>query len=83
MKFLKEKKGIIISFIIGVIIASSITVYAYSYFASDIGYAREGTNIKNVAEALNDLYGKNTSNIFVATLGGNTDKRIKLYIYNI
>jgi len=52
MKVLKEKKGIIISFIIGVIIASSITVYATSYFAKDITY-KEG---KSVEDALNDLY---------------------------
>lgn len=54
MKFLNENKGIIISFIIGVIIASSITVYAYSYIASDIKY----TDDKSVADALNDLYNR-------------------------
>lgn len=52
MKFLKEKKCIIISFIIGVIIASSITVYATSYFAKDVTY-KDG---KSVEYALNDLY---------------------------
>ena len=52
MRFLREKKGIIISFIIGVILASSITVYATSYFAKDIKY----TDNKSVADALNDLY---------------------------
>ena len=55
MKFLKEKRGIIISFIIGVIIASSITVYAYSYFASDITYTKGSKNIK-VSDALDELY---------------------------
>lgn len=54
MRFLKDKKGIIISFIIGVIIASSITVYATSYFAKDITY-KDG---KSVEYALNDLYSK-------------------------
>ena len=54
MEFLKEKKGIIISFIIGVILASSITVYATSYFAKDITY-KDG---KTVEYALNDLYTK-------------------------
>ena len=54
MRFLKEKKGIIISFIIGVIIASSITVYATSYFAKDITY-KDG---KNVEQALNELYNR-------------------------
>lgn len=60
MGFLKEKKGIIISFIIGVIVASSITVYATSYFAKDVTY-KDG---KNVEEALNELYSKiNASNV--------------------
>lgn len=57
MKFLKEKKGIIISFIIGVILASGMTVYAYSYFAKDIGYTKAGTNTEiSVEAALNELY---------------------------
>ena len=60
MKFLKEKKGIIISFLIGVILASSITVYATSYFANDIKYIKKeengtGTEI-SVEQALNELY---------------------------
>ena len=54
MKFLKEKKGIIISFIIGVILASSITVYATGYLASQVTY-KDG---KTVEQALNDLYSK-------------------------
>lgn len=59
MRFLKEKKGIIISFIIGVILASSITVYAYSYYAKDIGYTKPGTTTEiSVETALNELYGK-------------------------
>ena len=52
MKFLKEKKGIIISFIIGVILASSIAVYATGYLASQVTY-KDG---KTVEYALNDLY---------------------------
>ena len=70
MKFLKEKKGIIISFIIGVIIASSITVYAYSYFASDISYKKPGTDTTiSVETALNELYNKsNKTPQQVATL---------------
>lgn len=47
---------IIIAFIIGVILASGITVYATSYFAKDISYTRQGTEVSNVQEALNDLY---------------------------
>ena len=56
MKFIKNNLKVIIGFIIGVILASSITVYAYSYLASDISYTRDGTNIKSVEEALNELY---------------------------
>lgn len=53
MKFLKEKKGIIISFIIGVILASGISVYAaYKYSAIDVKYTDE----KSVSGALDDLY---------------------------
>ena len=57
MKKLKQTKGIIISFIIGVILASSIAVYAYSYYAKDIGYTKPGTNTEiSVEAALNELY---------------------------
>ena len=52
MKKLKQKKGIIISFIVGVILASCITVYATSYFAKDVMY-KDG---KSVEQALNELY---------------------------
>ena len=52
MEFLKKNIRTIIGFIISVILASSITVYAYSYLASDIKY----TNDKSVSDALNDLY---------------------------
>ena len=53
------KKEVIIAFIIGIILASSIAVYAYSYFASDISYTRPGTETAiNVEQALNDLYSK-------------------------
>lgn len=55
------KKEVIISFIIGVILASSIAVYA-AINASDINYTRAGTNITSVEGALNDLYSK-TNNI--------------------
>ena len=59
------KKEIIIAFIIGVIIASGITVYATSYLASQVTY-KEG---KKVEQALNELYSKkNKSAQQVATL---------------
>ena len=56
MKFIKNNFKVIISFIVGVILASSITVYATSYFAKDISYSKDGTEINNVQDALNDLY---------------------------
>ena len=52
MRFLKEKKEIIISFIIGVIIASGVTVYATGYLASQVTYK----DAKTVEQALNELY---------------------------
>ena len=52
MKFLKNNFKVIVGFIIGVILASSIAVYAYSYFASDVKY----TDTKTVEQALDELY---------------------------
>jgi len=59
MNFLRNNLKVIIGFLIGVILASGITVYATSYLAKDISYTKEGTNIKSVEDALNDLYKKN------------------------
>ena len=68
MRFLKEKKGIMISFIIGVIIASSITVYATNYFAKDISYTKPGTQTAiSVETALNELFSKNNSNTTITS----------------
>ena len=53
------KKEVIIAFIIGVLIASGITVYATSYFAQDISY----TDKKSVASALDELYSLKTSSV--------------------
>ena len=56
---LKNNLKVIIAFIIGIIIASSITIYAYSNYASQVGYTTDkNTNIQNVDQALNDLYNK-------------------------
>ena len=56
----RNKKGIIISFILGVILASSITIYATNYFANQVTY-KDG---KTVEYALNDLYNRlNNSSI--------------------
>ena len=54
MKIFKNNFKLIIGFFIGVILASSIAVYATSYFAKDITY-KDG---KNVEQALNELYNK-------------------------
>ena len=53
------KKEVIIVFIVGVIIASGITVYATSYFAQDISY----TDKKSVASALDELYSLKTQSV--------------------
>ena len=53
------KKEVIIAFIIGIILASSIAVYAYSYAAKDVSYTKPGTTTSiNVETALNELYSK-------------------------
>ena len=53
------KKEVIIAFIIGIILASSIAVYAYSYAAKDVSYTKPGTTTAiNVETALNELYNK-------------------------
>lgn len=61
LKIMKKilKKEVIIAFIIGIILASSIAVYAYSYAAKDVGYTKPGENTPiDVETALNDLYSK-------------------------
>ena len=71
MKFLRNNLKVIIAFIIGVLIASGITVYATSYFASNVTY-KEG---KSVEFALNDLYEKTNSAVVT---NGTNDKKYKL-----
>jgi hypothetical protein len=57
------KKEVIIAFIIGIILASSIAVYAYSYAAKDVSYTKPGTDTTiDVETALNDLYSKFNTN---------------------
>ena len=61
LKIMKKifKKEVIIAFIIGIILASSIAVYAYSYAARDVSYTKLGENTPiSVEAALNDLYNK-------------------------
>lgn len=43
MKLLRNKKSVIISFVLGIVIASSITVYATSFLAKDITYKENQT----------------------------------------
>lgn len=61
MKFIKGNLKLIIGFLIGVILASGVTVYAYGFLASDVKYTKEnGTDI-SVEDALNELYNKNSN----------------------
>lgn len=66
MKFINKNLKVIIGFIVGVILASGITVYAYSYASKDISYTKkleDGTETEiSVEEALNELYDIKTSN---------------------
>lgn len=62
MRFLKEKKGIIISFIIGVILASGIVYAATS--AGQVSYTtNKNGEVKTVEDALNDLYNKKSKTL--------------------
>ena len=60
MKFLKKNIKFIAIFLIGMIIGSTVSVYAaYSYLAQDVSYTKsDGTEI-SVKEALDQLYAKN------------------------
>ena len=64
MKKIKSNLKLIIAFIIGVLLTSGIAYAAVS--AREINYTREGTNIQNVEEALNELY--SNTNIELKTL---------------
>ena len=76
MKFLKKNLKLVIGIIIGLVLATGITAYAtYKYFASDIEY----TDNKNVAQALNELYGMSQLEDRIATLETGTSKVDILY----
>ena len=64
MKFLKKNIKFIAIFVIGMIIGSTVSVYAaYSYLAQDVSYTKsDGTEI-SVKEALDQLYAKNPGSI--------------------
>lgn len=55
MNFLKKNLKVIIAFIVGIILASGITIYAYSLSAGEVSYMLEENTI-SVDEALNNLY---------------------------
>lgn len=76
MKFIKGNLKLIIGFLIGLILASGVSVYAaYSYFAKDISYTKSDGTIISVEKAINDLYaGGNTANV----IAGTNNKRFKL-----
>ena len=62
MKFLKKNLKVIIAFILGFILAGGIAYAAVSISAGDIDYTTsKNANIKNVGQALNDLYNKSAS----------------------
>ena len=66
MKFLKNNLKVIIAFIVGVILAGGIVYAATS--AKDVTYTTsKNGEIKNVEEALNDLYNKKTSAVLLWT----------------
>lgn len=57
MSFFRKNIKIIVAFIIGVILASGISVYAYSCYSSDISYKKVNSEEEiSVEEALNELY---------------------------
>ena len=69
MNFLKKNYKLIIGIVIGAILISGISVYATGqYLASQVDYTTsKNGNIKNVEQALNDLYTKiNNSNVIVS-----------------
>ena len=82
MKFLKNNLKVIIIFIVGIVLASGISVYTtatYLYNAKDVSY----TNDKSVADALNDLYIKSVSDPKYDTLFYNSYKSTYTYDYTI
>lgn len=58
-----SKKEVIIAFIVGIILSSSVAVYATNYLAKDISYTKTGTETPiSVEQALNELY-QNKKNV--------------------
>ena len=61
MKILKSNIKLIAGFLAGIIVASGMVVYAYSYVATDVQYTRTGTSLANTKQALDALYTATTS----------------------
>ena len=58
MSFIKKNIKCIIGILIGVFLAGG-SIFAYSYFANDISYTKQGSEDETTVEAaLNDLYTK-------------------------
>ena len=77
MNFLKSNFKIIIPFVVGLLIAGSIVYAANS--ARDISYSRG--NIKNVEEALNDLYSKISTENIIFTGANNKNSEMQSYTF--
>lgn len=80
---IKNRIKMIIIVIIGIIIVSSISVYAtYNYLAGDICYIKsDGTEV-NVESALNELYeGVNHVEFYINTFRGNGSNSSGVSIY--
>lgn len=56
MNFFRKNIRVIIGFVVGVILASGVTVYAYSYIAKDVMYTKKDGSEISVDQALNELY---------------------------
>ena len=65
MNFIRKNIKLLIGIIIGLVIASTIAVYA-TINASQIEYIKQGTDIDDVKDAIDDLYNKiaNTNKIY-------------------
>ena len=66
-------KKLIIGFILGILLCGGI-VYAVNYKASDISYSSDKTTVKNVSEALDELYKKGDNSVKLMEAGVFTDK---------
>lgn len=67
---MKKNLKILLAFILGMVLASGVTVYAYSLLASDVKYVKEGeTEEITIDQALNELYSKTSSNAQILSKG--------------